>query len=56
MKEEDLIQLRRKLWCDVYVAYVSAANATDMDGGYKWANIALLRFDEKFPHLETLNK
>jgi phage terminase small subunit len=39
---------RMKLWCDVYIAYVSAANAVKEDGAYIWADIALKRFDEKF--------
>lgn len=40
--------IRKKLWCDVYVAYVGASNSTNNDGAYKWADIALERFDEKF--------
>ena len=39
---------RKQLWCDVYVAYVNAANATNNDGAAKWADIALKRFDERF--------
>lgn len=40
--------IRKKLWCDVYVAYVAAPNSTYSDGAYKWADIALQRFDERF--------
>jgi len=47
-KEKELLEIKRKLWYDVYVAYVYAANATDMDSGYKWAAIAIKRFDEMF--------
>ena len=39
---------RKQLWCEIYVAYVSAANATNDDGAAKWADIALKRFDERF--------
>ena len=52
--EKDLTQeeihenLRKQLWCNVYVAYVSAANATKEDGASKWCDIALKRFDEQF--------
>ena len=48
MKDEDLMQVRRKLWCDVYVAYVAAVFATDIDAAYNWADIAIKRFDERF--------
>lgn len=41
--------IRKKLWCDVYVAYVGAANATKEDGASRWADIALKRFDDAFP-------
>ncbi len=40
---------RKKLWCDVYVAYVSADNSTLSDGGKSWADRALKAFDERFP-------
>lgn len=38
---------REKFWCDVYVAYVNASNSTEF--AKKWADIALQRFDERFP-------
>ena len=41
--------LRKQLWIDVYVAYVSAAKSIYKDGAYVWADIALRRFDETFP-------
>ena len=44
--------LRKKLWINTYVAYVSSSNSTNENGAYKWANIALERFDEKFPLIE----
>lgn len=40
---------RKKLWCDVYVAYVGAANSTNINGAKVWADVALRNFDEKFP-------
>lgn len=52
--EKDLTQIeihanfRKELWCRVYVGYVSAANATNKNGAYQWADIALNRFDERF--------
>ena len=52
--EKDLTQeelhenCRKELWIKVYIAYVSAANATKEDGASKWADIALKRFDERF--------
>ena len=45
---KELESTRMKLWCDVYVAYVGAANATKNDGAYIWADNALKRFDETF--------
>lgn len=46
--QSQLELVRMKLWCDVYIAYVSAANAVKEDGAHLWADIALKRFDEKF--------
>jgi len=46
--EENHENQRKKLWCDVYVAYVSAANAIKEDGAKAWADTALKRFDERF--------
>ena len=43
---------RKELWCKVYVAYVSAANAIQIDGASSWADIALERFDERFKLVE----
>lgn len=40
---------RKQFWIDVYLAYVGAENSIDTDGGAKWADIALERFDERFP-------
>jgi hypothetical protein len=40
--------IRKKLWSDVYVAYVAASNSIEKDGAHKWADIALKRFDERF--------
>lgn len=45
---KEIESTRMKLWCDVYVAYVGAANATLKDGAHAWADVALKRFDEKF--------
>ena len=45
---EQHYNMRKKLWCDVYLAYVGASNSTNNDGAYKWADIALERFDERF--------
>ena len=42
-------QQRKQLWCEVYVAYVSADNSTSSDGAKLWADTALRRFDERFP-------
>lgn len=39
---------RKKLWCDVYVAYVGADNATKNDGAKVWSDLALKAFDERF--------
>jgi len=46
--EEKHENQRKKLWSDVYVAYVSASNSSKDDGAYVWADIALKRFDERF--------
>lgn len=47
-QEENHENLRKDFWCKVYVSYVSSANAVKEDGAYKWADIALKRFDERF--------
>jgi len=47
--EKDHEQQRKKLWCDVYVAYVSASNSTSSSGAKTWADQALKSFDERFP-------
>lgn len=47
--EKDHEAQRKKLWCDVYVAYVGAANSTNPSGAKEWADIALKAFDAKFP-------
>lgn len=53
--KEEHQNIRKKLWIDVYVAYVGAANAINKDGASQWADIALKRFDERFeePRTET---
>lgn len=48
---KDIESARIDLWCQVYVAYVGAANAVRLDGAVQWADIALERFDERFPLL-----
>ena len=52
MENKDYIEqhqaIRKQLWVNVYVSYVGAANATNPDGASKWADIALVRFDERF--------
>lgn len=40
--------LRKKLWIDVYVAYVGSSNAVNNDGAASWADISLKKFDERF--------
>ena len=50
---KELESTRMKLWLDVYIAYVSATNATNNDGAYVWADIALKRFDERFKEEEV---
>jgi len=52
---KDHEEQRKKLWCDVYVAYVGAANATSSDGAKSWADKALERFDERFPNKESVD-
>jgi hypothetical protein len=54
---KDHEQQRKKLWCDVYVAYVASSNSTACDGAKVWADKALERFDERFPKPkdDTLN-
>ncbi len=49
-KKEEIAneQLRKKLWIDVYVAYVSSSNSTNKEGGASWADHALECFDKKF--------
>lgn len=48
-KAEKIIQEERKtFWKEVYVAYVSAANAMDKNGAKVWADIALEEFDKRF--------
>ncbi len=47
--DRDHEQQRKKLWCDVYVAYVGAANSTKSDGAKAWADVALAAFDARFP-------
>lgn len=47
--EKDHEQQRKKLWCDVYVAYVTSANSTSSEYGKNWADKALQEFDKRFP-------
>ena len=47
-QSEEHENIRKKLWNDVYVAYVAAPNSVKDDGAYVWADIALKRFDERF--------
>ena len=47
-QSEEHENIRKKLWCDVYVAYVAAPNSVNQDGGCIWANNAVKRFDELF--------
>lgn len=42
------MKLRKKLWINVYVAYVGSSNSAKSDGAKDWADIALKRFDERF--------
>lgn len=51
--DKDHEQIRKQLWCDVYVAYVGAGNSTNSDGAHRWADIALERFDERFKKEDT---
>jgi hypothetical protein len=53
---KELESTRMKLWCDVYIAYVSSANATKNDGACAWADIALKRFDERFKEEEQVKE
>lgn len=41
-------ELRKKLWCDVYVAYVASSNSVNKEFAVGWANKALEKFDETF--------
>lgn len=54
LKEHD--EVRKKLWCDVYVAYVNASNSTSMAYAKLWADRALKDFDETFKNTEQDNK
>ncbi len=47
-QSEEHENIRKKLWCDVYVAYVAAPNSVKSDGAYGWADNAVKRFDETF--------
>ena len=47
-RKKEMLEIKRKLWCDVYLAYVSSANAVTSDGAGNWADLALKRFDERF--------
>jgi lysozyme family protein len=47
-KEERHEILRKEFWSKIYVAYVSSDNSINNDGAFKWADIALQRFDERF--------
>jgi len=47
-QSEEHENIRKKLWIDIYVAYVAAPNSINDDGAYVWADIALKRFDERF--------
>jgi len=40
---------RRTLWINVAAAYAAASNSTDREGMARWSNLALQKFDEKFP-------
>ncbi len=46
--DKDHEVVRKQLWSEVYVAYVSAANATNPNGAARWADIALEEFDKRF--------
>lgn len=54
--DKDHEQQRKKLWCDVYVAYVGAANSTSPDGAKSWADKAVERFDERFTQTKNDSK
>ena len=47
-QSEEHENIRKKLWCDVYVAYVAAPNSVKSDGAYGWADNAVKRFEETF--------
>jgi len=40
--------IRKQLWADIAVAYVSASNSTDVRGAENWADRILEAFDERF--------
>ncbi len=46
--KEEHQNIRKKLWMDVYVAYVGAANSTYKEGAANWADTALEKFDARF--------
>lgn len=52
-KKEIHENFRKELWCKVYIAYVSAANATKIDGGSVWADAALEKFDKRFEFIQN---
>lgn len=49
---KELESQRMKLWCDVFIAYVGAANSVNKEGAKNWADYAIKTFDERFKEEE----
>jgi hypothetical protein len=46
---KDHEEIRKELWCNVWVAVAGASNSTRSDIVTTWADRALKDFDERFP-------
>jgi len=51
--KKDFESMRAELWCNVFVAYVSASNSTQVEGAKNWADRAVENFDKRFKDILT---
>ena len=48
-RELERLDVRRKLWCDIYVQFARTITHTPGGGAKVWADKAIEEFDAKFP-------
>jgi len=52
---KDYEAIRAELWKEVFVAYVSSSNSTNISGGKTWADVAVEEFDKRFKDRLTVS-